>query len=441
VVAEAAQDDDEAPILVPIQPAAAVHVNDIDQHVPPVPEVLQVQNPNAAPDSPLNNDQVLAMDDDTETVSDDSHPLAQLPIPPVEIVDFPDFNNLESLMPEEIQEEDLMGSHDLQNDSDQNNENEQEQEVNQVVHVGQNASAQQVEQGPEDNFIAANNHLQLGFVETFMPPVSPSLLSATFGPSKTIGPNPMSLRFWAKYFSEKDQKHSAVDLPSSWMDFFILQMLGQGSYEWAKEFLTSRAMAILQQHSGNTTSFPFFLPPSKPSAVITELSCSQSDLENSSLTNESPTGDGFEVQPAGDSSPPATPTAPVVPAVQKKGKRGNKTFLCDSDLRRSQRLHGKHKGFKSPVCTEKSCVGCNTKPPVLSSSVVRDLGATFCSIDASKLTDAALLSKPHKEAVNRPCHTRFSKEQNQANHMCAQEVHTYARMKKYHKQCYYITYT
>jgi hypothetical protein len=39
------------------------------------------------------------------------------------------------------------------------------------------------------------------------------------------------------------------------------------------------------------------------------------------------------------------------------------------------------------------------------------------------------------------CHTRFSKEQNQANHMCAQEVHTYVRMKKYQKQCYYITYT
>jgi hypothetical protein len=39
------------------------------------------------------------------------------------------------------------------------------------------------------------------------------------------------------------------------------------------------------------------------------------------------------------------------------------------------------------------------------------------------------------------CHTWFSKEQNQANHICAQEVHTYVRMKKYHKQCYYITYT
>jgi hypothetical protein len=43
--------------------------------------------------------------------------------------------------------------------------------------------------------------------------------------------------------------------------------------------------------------------------------------------------------------------------------------------------------------------------------------------------------------VGHHCHTRFSKEQNQANHMCAQEVHTYARMKKYQKQCYYITYT
>jgi hypothetical protein len=39
------------------------------------------------------------------------------------------------------------------------------------------------------------------------------------------------------------------------------------------------------------------------------------------------------------------------------------------------------------------------------------------------------------------CHTRFSNEQNQVNHMCAQEVHTYVRMKKYQKQCYYIRYT
>jgi cytochrome c553 len=49
--------------------------------------------------------------------------------------------------------------------------------------------------------------------------------------------------------------------------------------------------------------------------------------------------------------------------------------------------------------------------------------------------------RAHSLTVCGSCHTRFSKEQNQANHMCAQEVHTYARIKKYQKQCYYITYT
>jgi hypothetical protein len=47
------------------------------------------------------------------------------------------------------------------------------------------------------------------------------------------------------------------------------------------------------------------------------------------------------------------------------------------------------------------------------------------------------ITKPHVQN----CHTRFSKEQNQTNHTCAQKIHTYVRMKKYQKQFYYITYT
>jgi hypothetical protein len=50
-------------------------------------------------------------------------------------------------------------------------------------------------------------------------------------------------------------------------------------------------------------------------------------------------------------------------------------------------------------------------------------------------------ASPETTLYKRICDTRFSKEQNQANHMCAQDVHTYVRMKKYQKQCYYITYT
>lgn len=48
------------------------------------------------------------MDDDTD-IDSDVHPQPQLPIPLVEIVAFPDLNNLQPLIPEEILEEELMG--------------------------------------------------------------------------------------------------------------------------------------------------------------------------------------------------------------------------------------------------------------------------------------------------------------------------------------------
>jgi len=49
------------------------------------------------------HEHVLAMDDLTDTDSDVEPPQVTLPIPAVEIVPFPDFNNLQPLMPLEIQ--------------------------------------------------------------------------------------------------------------------------------------------------------------------------------------------------------------------------------------------------------------------------------------------------------------------------------------------------
>lgn len=103
---------EEAPPLIPIQPVQMIpeiQVNAAvdDQLVLPVEEVIQNFQPHPQT-PPLADEQVLAMDDDTDTDSD-VHPQAQLPIPPVEIVAFPDFNNLQSLMPEEFQEEELLG--------------------------------------------------------------------------------------------------------------------------------------------------------------------------------------------------------------------------------------------------------------------------------------------------------------------------------------------
>lgn len=50
------------------------------------------------------------MDEFTDTDSDgDIHPVVALPVPPVEIVPFPDFNNLQPLMPEEFPPKELLG--------------------------------------------------------------------------------------------------------------------------------------------------------------------------------------------------------------------------------------------------------------------------------------------------------------------------------------------
>jgi len=50
-------------------------------------------------------------------------------------------------------------------------------------------------------------------------------------------------------------------------------------------------------------------------------------------------------------------------------------------------------GFKDSSCNRKNCLGCTVKPPSLSPSVIRNLGATFCNMDEETVTEAALLKK------------------------------------------------
>lgn len=82
----------------------------------------------------MAEEQVLAMDDDSDTDSDNFQQV-QLPIPPVEIVLFPDFNNSLPLMPEEIQEEDLLGWANA-NDGENGNAPQPPQQVNENVQIG-----------------------------------------------------------------------------------------------------------------------------------------------------------------------------------------------------------------------------------------------------------------------------------------------------------------
>jgi hypothetical protein len=89
--------------------------------------------------------------------------------------------------------------------------------------------------------------------------------------------------------------------------------------------------------------------------------------------------------------PPATPSTSA-----PRGKRGKHLHISDAYVRRSARVHSKNQGFKSPSCRDRNCLGCSTNPPSLSSSVVRELGSTFCQLDLAALTDDQLNPKDTK---------------------------------------------
>lgn len=258
-------------------------------------------------------------------------------------------------------------------------------------------------------------------------------------------PSPVSLRLWAKYLSNKYQGQPTVNIPAEWVDFFTQMLLKDSSCEWATQFLKSQAWPHLISSSAGD-SFTFSLPKTKPSVTITELCCSDDVEEQVPASSHSqamddppsmnaviPSVDTSASQEPHISAPsPAsklennreiqTPSPnqsqdigdPIIPSkdpqasntspAPKKGiKRGKKLVVSEFEVRRSERLHILNKGFKPSVCKDKNCLGYVTKPPLISPSVVHDLGTSFCKMDPNKLTDEKLHAKPAaKKVVSKP---------------------------------------
>jgi hypothetical protein len=81
-----------------------------------------------------------------------------------------------------------------------------------------------------------------------------------------------------------------------------------------------------------------------------------------------------------------------VESTPKKMKKGKKPLaVVDSNLRRSLRLKEVSNGFKSSVCTSKKCLACSPNPPIISTQVIRALGAELYQMDEANLTNETLL--------------------------------------------------
>jgi hypothetical protein len=198
----------EAPPLLPLQQVPVEDVPDGEIIINPeaLEDHLQQQQPQQ-----LQEEQILAMDELTESDSDAEVQPVVLPIPAVEIVPFPDFNNLQPLIPLQLQPEDLMSFDDLHANGDNN-----------------------VNQGPEH----PHHNIQIGLVQIVQPPadqifgnLSPlgtlsTLDSTTKDWTRTFfGPTPDAIRYWVKFFSQHNPTSRPIVIPDAWMNFFSFLLL------------------------------------------------------------------------------------------------------------------------------------------------------------------------------------------------------------------------
>lgn len=88
--------------------------------------------------------------------------------------------------------------------------------------------------------------------------------------------------------------------------------------------------------------------------------------------------------------------APPIDEDTDNGKNKNKKenvkrlILVESEVRRSPRVKMNKKCVKDHVCEDKHCLGCNSKPPTLSTKTIRKLNSSLCDIEASLAIDEAL---------------------------------------------------
>jgi hypothetical protein len=266
-------------------------------------------------------------------------------VEPVQIVDFPNFDNLQPLVPDEIQIEDLLGF------------------IN-----------------PEDEHYQApfNQNVHIGFAQFQQPEIDPVLTSIVS--HKCFHPNPEAVRLWVKFFSQKSSSLPTVSIPDAWLSFFTLLLLQSPTFDWAKNILQSTAWDILSANStGNACIFS--LPHSCPLVDIPV--CSNFEFSSSAILEE------IESEDVADD-------APKTPVKRKRVPKSKAHPISEADVRRSQRVKKANKGFKSSSCKDKNCVGCSANPPTVSKHVIRELGKTFCNIDPNELTDEKLTSKPSK---------------------------------------------
>lgn len=331
--------------------------------------------------------QINEEEEDNQLEEEPPAPVVEQAVQPAIEVNLPMINEPQNFLHLEIQEDGIMA----------------EDEIQQQLHE---EAAQGVAFAPQN--------LQMGFVFTSFQPKLPS-----FGPSvfPSFQPNLPTASpeqsvplpcfsdcsgMWKKFFAPLHGV-TQFSVPNEWASFFTKLLMSPTHFEKAKGFI-QRPNLLSTLAEGSSVSFT--LPKKCPnsSSITCKLSplfeegehegvlpvpedaeCAEVDLE------EAP-----PVDSDGSTVPDPMPCSTRMPVV-KKGKK-KAPVLVESEGRRSPRLLKNKKGFKSPTCKVKGCLGCSATPPSISKKAIRKLSSALCDIDASQVSDEVLSKKKDGKA-------------------------------------------
>ncbi|CAL4886563.1 unnamed protein product [Urochloa decumbens] len=191
--------------------------------------------------------------------------------------------------------------------------------------------------------LGANDNIHLGLVEIIPATgADPAWEAYSMRQLSNARPNATGTRLWAKHFAAPTQGCHQADIPPPWADFFTLLLLSPCHYR------------------------------AKGKATLIELSpCHSPQLEAIA----------------------SAPSSPEAQKEKKKRKSSRPEVLLETEVRRSPRVRKLKNGYKHTSCANKACLGCDTIPPSISPSVIKNLGTVFCKIEENKLTTEALRAK------------------------------------------------
>jgi hypothetical protein len=176
------------------------------------------------------------------------------------------------------------------------------------------------------------------------------------------------LAAWESYFKPDDVSDGNVAIPSHWVNFFTARLLSPEDFPWAKDFLQSSMWKLIQELERTCPSQMFVLPAKCPSTSTPK--CFLSEIVPS-------VSKGYSTpQPLlnRDCSIDDHASSTSVLHVRKKGR---KTPLVESEVRRSDRIKKLSHGFRGKTCFDKNCLACAGIPPPLPRKVVKILSASF----------------------------------------------------------------